>query len=95
MSKILQEIILKKTTTTRTKMFPSTKYCFLKTKRQRNKKVSGMHNYYTSEGIIMLPTFNSYFMFTQDSAEELNQNDDDISCLNGVTVINRKLFFYS
>ena len=34
-----------------------------------------------------------YFMLTQDSAEELNQNDDDMSCVTGVTCQTRTKFY--
>ena len=34
-----------------------------------------------------------YFMLTQYSAEELNQNDDDMSCVTGITGITGTSFF--
>ena len=33
------------------------------------------------------------FMLTQDYAEELNQNDDDISCVNGVIGTTETTFY--
>ena len=35
----------------------------------------------------------AYFMLTQDSAEELNQNDDDMSCVTGVTCTTGTKFY--
>ena len=34
-----------------------------------------------------------YFMLTQYSAEELNQNDDDMSCVNGVAGTTGNIFY--
>ena len=35
----------------------------------------------------------AYFILTQYSAEELNQNDDDMSCVTGVTGITGTTFY--
>ena len=35
----------------------------------------------------------AYFMLTQYYAEELNQNDDDMSCVTGVTAITGNTFY--
>ena len=34
-----------------------------------------------------------YFILTQDATKELNQNDDDMSCVNRVTCITETSFF--
>ena len=57
---------------TRIKLYPNINCCFNQVHRQRYEEVSGLHHYYTYAETIV-----------QDSSEELNQNYDDMSCVNG------------
>ena len=90
------------------KLYPYRKCYFLQVHRQRKNQLSGLHNYYTNEGTIILITrvmlllclhtsaYNTCyasFMITQDSSEEFNRNNNDMSGVTGVTCTTETTFY--